>query len=1256
MNDRGSPRVQNQSSFSFPAEQTVPEAISAASLPPWLLPLTSAPQKAGLLSPAAGRRPAQPLCPGADTSGATMWTGCLTPRLFLWVAVATLRVLGQRKMGSPPSASGRGDPQGSPCPVDVLFIVDSSESSKMGLFDKQKELVKALSDRIGRGPPGPDPRDVRLAALQFSSSVQIEQPFASWRDLPSFQRGIGSMALMGQGTFSYYAISNASRLFQQEGRPGGAQAAVLMTDGSDHPRSPDVRGVSEAARSLGVSLVPVGLSRAADAAKLRLISGESPGRPLPLLSDPDVIENVQQELEALFDEKCSQKACECEKGDPGEPGAPGAHGYPGSKGEQGPKGQPGDAQKGEPGDKGPEGDPGYKGDKGERGECGTPGTKGDKGPPGLHGPKGPRGTQGIGGPPGEPGPRGFQGNKGEPGPPGPYGPPGPPGIGQQGLKGERGQEGRTGAPGPIGMGEPGQTGPRGPEGAPGERGMPGEGVPGPKGEKGSAGPSGPQGLQGLSIKGDKGDLGPVGPQGLRGAPGLGTQGDQGIQGPSGPPGPQGPPGQGSPGPKGEAGRPGPTGPRGPAGIGAPGPKGASGSLGLPGQPGSPGEDGAAGRKGEAGLPGARGPEGAPGRGEPGPKGDEGKKGSKGSPGQKGIVGPEGPKGPHGLRGPPAELGDLCPGGFLVSSHSGRARHHGALRHARGIAPGASGAKGRPRGAGQARLQRRTRTLRARPQGCPGFSRTGGGSGPQRRWISWSSWTSRAPRTSWAYGLTGTRRYRRKGRAGHERPSRTLRTSGHRDPGSQGQCLGTRQPLEQLGPPSAGAMGQKACRPPGPPGYGTQGVKGEQGPQGPPGQKGSMGRGLPGPKGQPGNLGDAGKKGDKGDVGEPGAPGIQGLPGPKGDPGLTREEIIRLIVDICGCGVRCRESPLELVLVIDSSESVGPTNFELIKDFVAKLVERVSADRATARVGLINYSRAVEVVAELGQLSGRGRLRGALAAMQYLGEGTYTASALRAAHAMLRAARPAVRKVVLVITDGQADARDEAGLEEVVAAAGAAGLELFVIGVAKASDPDFRVFRREMDLIASDPDSEHVYLIDDFLTLPTLEDKLFQKICEDVDSYVDQLLESPALHRGSGPTPTAAPDTKSTEAESTEALGPPGAQDKGPGLFPSQSSRVSTVATTSEMPVDHRPSPGPPAGGGTREQGAVGPQPTAGTARRDPRCLEALRPGDCGEYVVRWYYDREVDACARFWYSGCGGTGNRFHSERECRGACVRGAF
>ncbi|XP_043825361.1 collagen alpha-1(XXVIII) chain isoform X2 [Dromiciops gliroides] len=1124
--------------------------------------------------------------------------------LLLWVALVIVQVHGQWKkfpQGNPSSSSRRSDLQGSTCPIDVLFIVDSSESSKIILFDKQKEFVNNLADKISRPPLGsPREDDVRLAALQFSSSVQVDQPFASWRGLQSFQQRVRSMNFIGQGTFSYHAISNATRLFQREGRDGSVKVAVLMTDGIDHPKNPDVRGISEEARNLGISFVTVGLSRVANEAKLRLISGDSSGKPISLLSDPNVTEKVQHQLETLFDKK-------------------GTHGYPGSKGEQGPKGQPGDAQKGEAGEKGPQGDPGYKGDKGERGECGTPGIKGDKGPPGLYGPKGPRGPQGVRGPPGEPGPRGFQGNKGEPGPAGPYGPPGPPGIGQQGLKGERGQEGRPGAPGPMGIGEPGQTGPRGPEGVPGERGIPGEGLPGPKGEKGSEGPVGPQGLQGPSIKGDKGDLGPVGPQGPRGTPGLGTQGDQGIQGPSGPPGPQGPPGQGSPGPKGEVGPPGLTGLRGPAGIGVQGPKGEPGSMGLPGQPGSPGEDGALGKKGEAGLPGARGPEGAPGKGQPGPKGDEGKKGSKGNAGQKGIAGPEGPKGEPGVMGPFGMPGASIQGPPGPKGDRGEMGIPGFKGESGPAIRGPKGAQG-PRG----------------PEGAPGPKGDG------------------YPGTTGPRGLPG--------------PPGPMGLRGIGDPGAKGDP-GVRGPPGPSGPRGIGIQGPKGVigqkglpGPPGPPGYGTQGIKGEQGPQGPQGQKGTVGLGLPGQKGEPGSPGDVGKKGEKGEIGDPGAPGREGLPGPKGDLGLTREEIIKLIIEICGCGAKCRESPLELVFVIDSSESVGPENFQIIKDFVKKLVDRVAVDHATARMGLINYSHKVEVVADLRHFSSTDRLKSSVDSMPYLGEGTYTASALHAANAMFQAARPSVRKVALVITDGQADPRDEMSLEQEVSKANASSVEVFVIGVVRESGPEFQVFRREMELIATDPDSEHVYQIGDFQTLPALENKLFQKICEDPHSYLHQILASSVLHPGPGlgavlRGTVGAPPAEVAEVESAESLGPPEAQEEGPGFSPSLWSGGPTVAT-SNMPVDHRQSTRPLAGGRTQDEDSstqpIFIMPPAETARQDPQCLEALRPGNCGEYVVRWYYDKEVDACARFWYSGCGGTSNRFNSEQECRRTCVRG--
>lgn len=103
-------------------------------------------------------------------------------------------------------------------------------------------------------------------------------------------------------------------------------------------------------------------------------------------------------------------------------------------------------------------------------------------------------------------------------------------------------------------------------------------------------------------------------------------------------------------------------------------------------------------------------------------------------------------------------------------------------------------------------------------------------------------------------------------------------------------------------------------------------------------------------------------------------------------------------------------------------------------------------------------------------------------MPYLGEGTYTASAIQEAIHLFQAARPAVRKVAVVITDGQADSRDKVQLDTVVREAHATNIEIFVIGVVQRTDPHYKNFLKEMQLITADPDEEHVYQIDDFITL------------------------------------------------------------------------------------------------------------------------------------------------------------------------------
>ncbi|KAI4584724.1 hypothetical protein MJG53_006258, partial [Ovis ammon polii x Ovis aries] len=494
-------------------------------------------------------------------------------------------------------------------------------------------------------------------------------------------------------------------------------------------------------------------------------------------------------------------------------------------------------------------------------------------------------------------------------------------------------------------------------------------------------------------------------------------------------------------------------------CGKPGIKGDKGEPGPPGPYGPPGAPGI----GQQGVKGPRGPEGPPGErglpgeGLPGPKGDMGPVGPQGLMGIPGIgsqgeQGIQGPIGPPGPQGPP---GQGLPGPKGDEGKKGSKGNQGQKG-----SQGPGGPKGDPGIMG--------------PVGMPGIS-IPGPPGP-------------------------------KGAQGPQGPVGAPGLKGDGYPGVPG-------PRGIPGPPGSRGL----------PGVGDTGAKGDPGIRGPPGPPGPRGVGTPGPKG------DIGQKGLPGPPGSPGyglqgikgEQGPQGFPGPKGmtghgPPGQKKEEIIKLIFEICGCGRKCKETPLELLFVIDSSESVGLKNFQIIKNFVKTLTDRVALDLATTRIGIINYSHKVEEVAHLTEFSSKDDLKRAVDNMQYLGEGTYTATALHAANRMFEAAKPGVKKVALVITDGQTDTRDEKNLTEVVRNARDINVEIFVIGVVKRNDPNFHIFHQEMNLIATDPDSEHVYLFDDFITLEdTLKQKLFTKSCEDFEAYLFHILGSSPLQPGFG---------------------------------------------------------------------------------------------------------------------------------------------
>lgn len=136
--------------------------------------------------------------------------------------------------------------------------------------------------------------------------------------------------------------------------------------------------------------------------------------------------------------------------------------------------------------------------------------------------------------------------------------------------------------------------------------------------------------------------------------------------------------------------------------------------------------------------------------------------------------------------------------------------------------------------------------------------------------------------------------------------------------------------------------------------------------------------------------------------------------------------------LCSC-CECKCAPVDLAFIVDSSESIGSTNFALAKDFIITVIDRLikdqqvkfAVDESTVSVVQYSGSKAQEYVRLTSSLT---EFKQAVRDLKWLAEATYTGEALDyALNETIKLMRN-TNKVVLVLTDGRSDTeRDETPL-------------------------------------------------------------------------------------------------------------------------------------------------------------------------------------------------------------------------------------
>ncbi|XP_014884431.1 vitrin isoform X8 [Poecilia latipinna] len=207
----------------------------------------------------------------------------------------------------------------------------------------------------------------------------------------------------------------------------------------------------------------------------------------------------------------------------------------------------------------------------------------------------------------------------------------------------------------------------------------------------------------------------------------------------------------------------------------------------------------------------------------------------------------------------------------------------------------------------------------------------------------------------------------------------------------------------------------------------------------------------------------------------------------------RKAVQPLVKRVCDtdrlvCSKTCLNAN-DIAFVIDGSSSVGTGNFRTVLQFVANVTREFEISDTDTRVGAVQYTYEQRLEFAFGQYNNKAELLNAIKRINYWSGGTSTGAAITfAAEQLFSKSKPNKRKIMIVITDGRSydDVRAPA------LAVHRQGVIAYSIGIAWAAQD-------ELEYIATDPDKEHSFFVDEFENLYRYVPKIIHNICQEFNS-------------------------------------------------------------------------------------------------------------------------------------------------------------